>query len=936
MNSADFYDPSSVASTPSPIEGIQESSKQIKKSTEKNIEEATSKLMQQPTEEGTKLTPLAKQATRFSKGRFLCSYSKKPDLRASSIEKSTLQSRIRIELNKKIEKKFNKKTVKSWINVYPQTASEMIVKLPHEGLSESISIRHNDILREQSQTYQEIKAQLDEKKLQLNILHQRLNNVNKKSYNDKLKELEGLKRLNLDIEAINNFLTIFEQFAEKCQKIDLEKLTSEEIDFLKKKHTELVKNYKNFEKTVRGITQKVNKCLPKGNKFQFKDKHLIKNMGAVLDSIDNVLCGKEANQLNEFIDNFKESKKTIEQDLLPYTNQLNQVKKEVDETCPSYIKSFLEIKKGNSKQYSEFIDEIQSTFEQHSDPIDPVVHMEIWQTLLEVFNFIQTHELFKLTGEIKEELCRKKDEEIITDRDYGPLEAYIESYLKPLLALPTVLTAKVPAPVFEEKFRTLLALLPDCNNTMTVQQAKTKLTLFNQAKEDLDNSFKVYRNLLNENLAQTKKGLDQETRIKKEIDELSHQLKELKEKKTVILDNFFSEIIKNEDEKISDLLQKGIQQTQDFVDIFLGHYLVHSQERFPKLLENHRDFALRVFDMFELLKDHLSEEQLDKIKLVLNEFLTHHITNQTGEIEESLETSLDQSKKSLEKVTKPAKPLYRKVQAAHESGDAFSIECQRVSKQVEVLLPWLFGKGFVASPQAAHLVPFPGVVSWDANYLSTFFSDKLGLELSQEKMDRLDLFNRNVEPFLSTVQVDGKVPQELVKEKLQARFTVIGEQYETFYSIFNALIFLSHLSSLEMSETRHLPEFFNQTMDKFSETAINNEKGGARGYKVLLGEALIDLIVSPDETLFNLKTGLSEKHIEYLQATINTVSDRLEQLAFKKTQSGKLAPLELVECHALQSIYLGIENLCENQNLPAFILENKLHIIKSIELILSN
>ncbi|WP_042279138.1 hypothetical protein [Candidatus Protochlamydia sp. R18] len=935
MNSADFYDPSSVASTPSPIEGIQESSKQIKKSTEKNIEEATSKLMQQPTEEGTKLTPLAKQTTRFSKGRFLCSYSKKPDLRASSIEKSTLQSRIRIELNKKIEKKFNRKTVKSWISVYPQSASEMIVKLPHEGLSESISIQHNDILREQSQTYQEIKAQLDEKKMQLNMLHQRLNNINKKSYNDKLKELESLKRLNLDTEAINNFLTIFEQFAEKCQKIDLEKLTSGEIDLLKKEHEKWKKDCKNFEKTHKGIIQKVNKCLPKGKKFKFKDKDLIKTMGVVLDSIDHILCGREANKLNEFIDNFKESKKSIEQDLLPYTNQLNQVKKEVDETCPSYIKSFLEIKKGNPEQYIQFMDEIESTFRQHSDPADPVVHIDIWQTLLEVFNFIQTHELFTLTEKIKEELSKKKDEANVTEQDYDPLDNYIESYLKPLLVLPADLTiSEVPA--FEEKFKTLLALLPDSNNTMTVQQVKTKLTLFNQAKEDLGNSFRVYRNLLNENIAQAKKALDQGTRIKKEIDELSQQLKELKEKKTVILDDFFSEIIKNEDEKISELLQKGIQQTQDFVDIFLGHYLVHSQERFPKLLENHRDFALRVFDMFELLKYHLSEEQLDKIKLILNEFLTYHITNQTGEIEESLETSLDQSKKSLEKVIKPAKPLYRKVQAAHESGDAFSIECQRVSKQVEVLLPWLFGKGFVASPQAAHLVPFPGVVSWDANYLSTFFSDKLGLGLSQEKMDRLDLFNRNVEPFLSTVQVDGKVPQELVKEKLQARFTVIGEQYETFYSIFNALIFLSHLSSLEMSETRHLPEFFNQTMDKFSETAINNEKGGARGYKVLLGEALIDLIVSPDETLFNLKTGLSEKHVEYLKATINTVSDRLEQLAFKKTQSGKLAPLELVECHALQSIYLGIENLCENQNLPAFILENKLHIIKSIEVILSN
>lgn len=251
---------------------------------------------------------------------------------------------------------------------------------------------------------------------------------------------------------------------------------------------------------------------------------------------------------------------------------------------------------------------------------------------------------------------------------------------------------------------------------------------------------------------------------------------------------------------------------------------------------------------------------------------------------------------------------------------------------------WLFGKGFVASPQAAHLVPFPGIVSWDVSYLSTLFKTRLGLDLSQKEVeDRLELFNKNVEPFLNTVQANEKVDQEMVKNLLQEKFDN-KEINDNFYFIYTNLILLSHLSSLEMSETRHLPEFFNQTMDKFSESEIKYKSDGSRGYKVLLGEAFIDLLTYPKESLLNPQSALSKKHIEYLQATLDTVSERLKQLADEKLQNRALKPIELVECHALHSIYLGVKNLYTQIKLADSdedFLDKERNIIKNTEAILS-
>ncbi|CAF24342.1 hypothetical protein [Candidatus Protochlamydia amoebophila] len=915
--------PSLTESTSSQTSEVQTSSQQVKSPTEVNIEKIATKSLP-AIEEETKTISFSEKSTKFSKGRFLCSYNR-GDLKTSILQTNDLQKRIYIKLNEKIGDKFINKTKKLWIKVCSQSESESLVKLTLSCENKTVDILNDKTLSKKSQDYQEVKIELDKNKMKLDGLNKLLTNIKKRTYADKIKELELLKELDKPIINIDNFLLSFEQFLEKYQEIDVEKLTTEDIEFLKKEHSELEKGYNDLKKILPGTIQRLNQNvkLTKGG--------LQKNIETVLKGINTALQGQEVKNLDDSINQFKVIKTSIKEASEAYPGKLNQVQQEVDEICPRYMKLFQEIEEGNLERYPDFIHEIKEILLNVSH--DPVAYKDALQTLSDkVIPSIQS-QVLGITNELRERLNRKKDVEIITIDDCIALKTYIEDYLKPLLAL-TEPMATEKAPVFEDQFKNLFNLLPNSGKEMTAQEIVSKINSFSSP----EGSLRVYRNFINKNLAGIKKELNQETKIKKEIEDLTNLLKELKGKKADILESFFNELMEKEKNKISELLTGGVEQVQNFVDIFLGHYLVHSQERFPKLLESHRDFAVRVSDMFELVKDHLSEEQLGEIKLVLNDFLTHHITNQTGEIEESLGTSLHQNQKSSEKVTKPAKPLYRKVQGAHEFGDDFSIKCQHVCKQVEALLPWLFGKGFVASPQAAHLVPFPGIVSWDVSYLSTLFKTRLGLDLSQKEIEnRLELFNKNVEPFLKTVQANEKVDQEMVKNLLQEKFDN-KEINDNFYFIYTNLILLSHLSSLEMSETRHLPEFFNQTMDKFSESEIKYNSDGSRGYKVLLGEAFIDLLTYPKESLLNPQSALSKKHIEYLQATLDTVSERLKQLADEKLQNRALKPIELVECHALHSIYLGVKNLYTQIKLADSdedFLNKERNIIKNTEAILS-
>uniref|UniRef100_UPI0005AA11D4 hypothetical protein n=1 Tax=Candidatus Protochlamydia sp. R18 TaxID=1353977 RepID=UPI0005AA11D4 len=87
----------------------------------------------------------------------------------------------------------------------------------------------------------------------------------------------------------------------------------------------------------------------------------------------------------------------------------------------------------------------------------------------------------------------------------------------------------------------------------------------------------------------------------------------------------------------------------------------------------------------------------------------------------------------------------------------------------------------------------------------------------------------------------------------------------------------------------------------------------------------------------NPQSALSKKHIEYLQATLDTVSERLKQLADEKLQNRALKPIELVECHALHSIYLGVKNLYTQIKLADSdedFLDKKRNIITNTEAIL--
>ncbi|WP_042280997.1 hypothetical protein, partial [Candidatus Protochlamydia sp. R18] len=702
--------PSLTESTSSQTSEVQTSSQQVKSPTEENIEKIATKSLP-ATEEETKTISFSEKSTKFSKGRFLCSYNR-GDLKTSILQTNELQKRIYIKLNEKIGNKFINKTKKLWIKVCSQSELESLVKLTLSCENKTVDILNDKTLSKISREYQEVQTELDEKKMELKDLNERLTNIKKRPYADKIKELELLEKLDSPIKTIDAFLLKFEQFLEKYQEIDVKKLTTEEIEFLKKEHSELEEGYNDLKKILPGTIQTLSKHVKsiKGG--------LPQKIETILNGINTALQGEEVENLDDSIKQFKTIKTSFEEALAVYSGKLNQVRQEVDETCPRYMKIFQEIKEGNLERYPDFIQEIKKIL--INDSRDPVAYKDALQTLAaNVIPSIQS-QVLGITNELRERLNRKKDVEIITIDDCLALKTYIEDYLKPLLAL-TEPMANGKAPVFEELFKNLFNLLPNSGKEMTAQEIVSKLNSFLFPEDFL----RVYQNFINKNVAEIEKELNQETKIKKEIEDLTNLLKELKAKKADILESFFNKLMEKEKNNISELLTGGVEQVKKFVDIFLGHYLVHSQERFPKLLESHRDFAVRVSDMFELVKDHLSEEQLGEIKLVLNDFLTHHITNQTGEIEESLGTSLHQSQKSSEKVTKPAKPLYRKVQGAHEFGDEFSIKCQHVCKQVEALLPWLFGKGFVASPQAAHLVPFPGIVSWDVSYLSTLFKTRL-------------------------------------------------------------------------------------------------------------------------------------------------------------------------------------------------------------------
>jgi hypothetical protein len=448
---------------------------------------------------------------------------------------------------------------------------------------------------------------------------------------------------------------------------------------------------------------------------------------------------------------------------------------------------------------------------------------------------------------------------------------------------------------------------------------------FNQSKEGLVNAFRVYQNHINEALKAIKQETDQKGALEKQAEKLMKELIQHKQEKDQCLVGFIKLLESERGVSIEELFQKDIQEIQEFADLFLGHYLTHSQERFPKLFKTHQDFAERVAEMFILLEKQILPGDLQELKLLLTDFLNRHIKLEDKKAKESSETETvsNTAKKSN---AEPAKPLYRKVQAAHEADSDLLNECNMISEKLQKVLPWLFGKGFAVSPEAAHLVPYPGVVSWDLNYLSQLFKQRLGVTLNLEA-DRLALFNQNVKPFAETVQAGEKIDPETVKMELKTRLSLDSNitRDENFTFIFNTLVFLTHLSSLEMADTRHLPEYFNQVVDKYSETEIKYENSQGRGYKVLLGEALIDLINSPDSSQ------LSEKHITYLKSTLEAVSGRLKELADKKEATYKLTSLELVECHALYSIYLAVKTITEEKNLDQSILEKEKLIEASAE-----
>ncbi|MBS4162744.1 Uncharacterized protein PRO82_000021 [Candidatus Protochlamydia amoebophila] len=873
----------------------------------------------------------------FVKGKFLCAYNKKLNLRASELESSrSFQGEIRARLNDQIHQTFSKKIVKLWIKTCHENISQASVELIHLCQTAPITINYNDTIKQQIQSYQDTQKKIEETKTELNVLNRKLTNINKKSYNDNLKELEALEKIQKNIAKVNDFLSKLEQLVEKYQTCNLKTLDPSELNALKEELSHLKEfHFSQLKKEVSDTITEINnyhRLQNNKNKFQLSDNQLNIKTKRVLDNLEKIFADETPKDVARQIEECNRCIIATKKDFSPYTEKLQQIKEETTVDCrPTYEKLLQKIRDENSSDlYPEFIAEIKKDLASQ----DPVIRKDAQQTLLSSFDIFEK-ETLKLTRNIQKGLP-KDENEIIPEKDYDALQTHIK-YLKEILELTQLTSSDAKLPQFKDHFKGLFALIPD--KTITVKEANAKLTLFNQADENLTRLVEPYRGIVKKAYFQSKQELEkQKPKIQENIKILLQQLKEKKADKKQIINNFIEEVNKIQSINFSDLIISDVEQIQDFVDIFLGHYLEHSEGRFPKVLDSHRDFALRVSNMFEIVKENLSNQQLEELQSILKDFLSQHVTNQKTKLEEgSVETLTDHREKALEKTSESEKPLYRKVQAMHETEDEFSVECQMVGKKVESLLPWLFGKGCFASPQAAHLAPFPGIVSWDLNYLTSLFNHKFGLTLpTLEKNDQAELFNEDVAGFVKTIQSEGKVDNGILEKELIQRYADSKEEeQDTLHFIFNALVFLSRISSLEMSETRHLPEFFNQEMDKVSETLIKGGEQKDRGYKLLLGEAFIDLLISPEDTLFNpQQAGLSEKHIEYLQATVNAVSERLEQLASKKQKTGKLAPLEFVECHALHSIYLGIEKICEERKLPAKILENKEHIFENTNIIL--
>ncbi|CAF23730.1 hypothetical protein [Candidatus Protochlamydia amoebophila] len=929
-------DPLSSDTTSSTRE-VQTNTKEIQTVTEGITSEIFSEFTHSKDE--TQKSPCLTEQTvkSFVKGKFLCAYNKKPNLRASELEISrSFQGEIRARLNDQIHQTFSKKIVKLWIKTCHENISQASVKLIRLCQTAPITINYNDTIKQQIQRYQDTQKEIEETKIELNVLNRKLTNIDKKSYSDNLKELEALEKIQKNIAKINDFLSKLEQLVEKYQKCNLETLDPSELNALKEELSYLKEfHFSQLKKEVSDTITEINnyhRLQNNRNKFQLTDNQLNIKTKRVLDNLEKIFSGETPKDVARQIEECNRCIIATKKDFSPYTEKLQQIKEETTIDCrPTYEKLLQKIRDENSNDlYPEFIAEIKKGLKS----LDPVIRKDAQQTLLSSFDIFEK-ETLKLTRNIQNGLP-KDENEIIPEKDYDVLQTHIK-YLKEILELTQLTSSDAKLPQFEGHFKGLFALIPD--KTITVKEANAKLNLFNQADESLARLVEPYKRVVKKAYSESKQELEkQKPIIQENIKILLQQLKEKKADKKQILNDFIEELNKIQSINFSDLIISDVEQIQDFVDIFLGHYLEHSEERFPKVLDSHRDFALRVSNMFEIVKENLSDQQLEELQSVLKDFLSQHITNQKTMLEEgSVETRTDHRERALEKTSESEKPLYRKVQAMHETEDEFSVECQMVGKKVESLLPWLFGKGCFVSPQAAHLAPFPGIVSWDLNYLTSLFNHKFGLKLPTiEKNDQAELFNEDVAGFIKTIQSEGKVDNGILEKELIQRYADSKEEkQDTLHFIFNALVFLSRISSLEMSETRHLPEFFNQEMDKVSETLIKGGEQKDRGYKLLLGEAFIDLLAFSKESLLDPQTALSEKHIEYLQATVNAVSERLEQLASKKQKTGKLTPLEFVECHALHSIYLGVKNLCDQKKLPTDILQNEEQIIEKTKVILS-
>ncbi|BBI17413.1 hypothetical protein [Neochlamydia sp. S13] len=412
----------------------------------------------------------------------------------------------------------------------------------------------------------------------------------------------------------------------------------------------------------------------------------------------------------------------------------------------------------------------------------------------------------------------------------------------------------------------------------------------------------------------TKEDVSEIKRLHSSLKQLESQqtasrllINKLKQQQRVIVKNFIDKLSQNADKQFA--IEKYISELtvahpQARIINMLLEYKKHSSQRFAVLIKSHREFTqLANYALSKLEKSNLSEEQVIDIKAKFKSFLILHI---------GLHTSDPSDKKNSS--------LYRAMQGSHSSEKAKE-DCKRAHQEMSQLLHYIFDKQVIqqhfAYPEETHVVPYPALFSWNLATFTNIFFNRENISTRSENREAANAqdiiqklsnkkLSEDVGGFSRLIQEDS-LNLDVIQQEIDKRYQALEQNPVCF--ILDALLFLSRIASLQVSETEDFPYFFNQTMDKYSETLIkpSNEfsEKFPQDYKKLLGKGLVELLEDASD-LSAPSTTLNSTYHKYFQGTRAAIEERLISLAKK---GDHLTLIELMECHALISILTGVEEI---------------------------